>query len=544
MSELVDYYSLFRAPAYNSHHPKPAGAKNVVGQFDPMNCILYLDGDVSDALDASDGSPEFEVKDAGSPILLPFSTFLHEIIHWWQHVGTTSGLFYGLSIPTQALSTAKYLSEFGAELPKPLTHSVTNSLPSEHPALLSVLRWSELELGASLLFDPMTTSYTLRSRTRFYESLGHALLLTHISTMSAVASILDPGRRSLPDPDPWIDLYERFVKDERPCFAPREIIEFAIGLREIAEGQARVSEIQYRSLAYETMTWSEVKARGLLSGVYATAFEEFLRLTGFDEPSYPIDASVNLFLLLCDISLNPAEGYADDIADDGKFVYRVHPGIRFLKLCDLAKGNQGLLVGLKTLSAESYDVVAEALCGDAGWPTPRETGRRALFRLERMSNWQQLQAQREAGNYGSRDAPIRFYFAEHHAFLKTKVELPHLFCWPASFLTSKAESDPAEAEAVQEVLSWHMPPFLASSLESGVDSVHLSRMAPEQRSQFVSDYFATQVLYDLVRQWISKPGRFEFGYRWKPALSGEEQSILRQRFDTSLGIRLADIRPA
>jgi hypothetical protein len=33
--------------------------------------------------------------------LQAFSTFLHETVHWWQHVGSTYGLLLSLSYPTQ-----------------------------------------------------------------------------------------------------------------------------------------------------------------------------------------------------------------------------------------------------------------------------------------------------------------------------------------------------------------------------------------------------------------------------------------------------------
>jgi hypothetical protein len=36
------------------------------------------------------------------------STYLHETIHWWQHVGNTAGLFLSLTYPVQALSELEW----------------------------------------------------------------------------------------------------------------------------------------------------------------------------------------------------------------------------------------------------------------------------------------------------------------------------------------------------------------------------------------------------------------------------------------------------
>jgi hypothetical protein len=38
-----------------------------------------------------------------------FSTFLHETIHWWQHVGSTYGLMLSLTYPTQAHGNYNHL---------------------------------------------------------------------------------------------------------------------------------------------------------------------------------------------------------------------------------------------------------------------------------------------------------------------------------------------------------------------------------------------------------------------------------------------------
>src|SRR6516164_69281 len=45
-----------------------------------------------------------------------FSTYLHETIHWWQHVGSTYGFMRSLSYPTQTHGNSKHLKKLIAEI--------------------------------------------------------------------------------------------------------------------------------------------------------------------------------------------------------------------------------------------------------------------------------------------------------------------------------------------------------------------------------------------------------------------------------------------
>jgi hypothetical protein len=55
-------------------------------------------------------------------------------------------------------------------------------------------------------------------------------------------------------------------------------------------------------------------------------------------------------------------------------------------------------------------------------------------------------------------------------------------------------------------------------------------------SRFVARYFATQALYDMLRQWISNRGPFRFNYRWKAQLSRHEMESIAGQFEKSMGI--------
>ena len=48
--------------------------------------------------------------------VLAFSTYLHETIHWWQHIGSTAGLMLSLSHPVQSHGNYTQLKMFLQEI--------------------------------------------------------------------------------------------------------------------------------------------------------------------------------------------------------------------------------------------------------------------------------------------------------------------------------------------------------------------------------------------------------------------------------------------
>ena len=63
---------------------------SALGTYNPMQFVLRLRDDIHDALDT---------EEITSERVQAFSTFLHETIHWWQHVGSNIGFITSLSYP-------------------------------------------------------------------------------------------------------------------------------------------------------------------------------------------------------------------------------------------------------------------------------------------------------------------------------------------------------------------------------------------------------------------------------------------------------------
>src|ERR1043166_5494801 len=71
---------------------------DIRGLYNSMQFVLRLHPDIHAALENAPtgivqaGEIDFNAFQA-------FSTYLHETIHWWQHMGSTSGLLLSLTYP-------------------------------------------------------------------------------------------------------------------------------------------------------------------------------------------------------------------------------------------------------------------------------------------------------------------------------------------------------------------------------------------------------------------------------------------------------------
>jgi hypothetical protein len=90
--------------------PSFGAALDVHGKYETMRFVLSLSPRNHELME----SIETGVYDLGqiSPeALQAYSTYLHETVHWWQHVGSTSGLMLSLSYLAQSHSSMAFLRD-------------------------------------------------------------------------------------------------------------------------------------------------------------------------------------------------------------------------------------------------------------------------------------------------------------------------------------------------------------------------------------------------------------------------------------------------
>jgi hypothetical protein len=542
MADLPGHKHPFRALPLDAADSSGVRPYRALGRFDRYTLVLWLHRDVASDLDTQGGKlPSFEVALPDSPQQRSFSTHLHETIHFWQSVGSTTGFLFSLSDSTATCSVVEDLN-FAAHKFKPILNTIPADLPSDHRLRQACLTWQDIKYGCAMLDDPVATCESLQDDSSDFSSLGHSLLSLCVNTAARLGEAFDPRYEGLLDPTSWLTAYDQLVSAQRSGFERGGIVQVPLGMRALLEGQARVSEIQHRNFTQRASTWAQVKSEGWLKGIYGRAFEMYLKLAEVSEPESPQDSTVNLFLLLCDIALNPAVGYAEPIDPTREFVHDFHPGIRFMKLCRAILRDKTLVQQCGSPSVRLYESMSSKLCAEFGWKTPQQIARTLLDRWDRSEAGYELAEQQHTRNYGKTDVHRRYLIGEHRSFLETRAQIPHFFCWPAWELLV-FDDDLEYAENINQILGFHRPPFTADA-EHGVNTVEIQRLSEEERPRFVSNYFATIALYDLCRQWMDQSMEFDWtGFVWKRPLTTTDIDRLKNRFDSTFGVSLDSIHP-
>jgi hypothetical protein len=83
---------------------------NQLGSYTTEHFVLRLSPRVHELIDAVP-TGVYATAELDGATLQAFSTYLHETVHWWQHVGSTSGLVLSLAYPAPAHENAEYLDE-------------------------------------------------------------------------------------------------------------------------------------------------------------------------------------------------------------------------------------------------------------------------------------------------------------------------------------------------------------------------------------------------------------------------------------------------
>ena len=525
---MTDYYSEFRPELLNA-----TDRSGTRGSFDPLVKVAMLAPELARELDTRGGElPATSVEAGGSAPVAAYATSLHETIHWWQMVGSTTGLLSGLTSSAQSNSCAPHLANVVGTVSKPMLNELKSRpelAEASGDAWKACSRWFDLEIANCLLLEPLHAFYRLQSDDFLFESVGYALAQHAATTTGLIARVLSAplvaGR------DEWERLLREARETDAPGFTPGSLVKFPLGARHLFEGQARLIELQYRTRAVAHQPLPELEEQGWLDGVYGEALNVFLESTECSLPDDVEDPFINLFLLLCDIAINPSRGYPAPIGSPNTWVAATHPGVRFESLCGAAKKRLGALLELlRTVSLKTYGACTELLLGDADWLPPDAVARETSQLLSGTDLW--------AGLPDSQDAAAHLILAAHQSFVEMKAEIPHFFCWPAPFLTGEPDDDLSAYEALLELYS---PPFHANPDGGGVDTAHLPEIAPKRLQGVTNRYFRTVAVYELVRQWISERGPFRFDYTWKPELRPDELQQLTATFEKSLGVRLNDI---
>jgi len=256
-------------------------------------------------------------RQAGFDGAQAFSTLLHETVHWWQHVGSTYGLMLSLTYPTQAHANYNVLKQLVEKVgfKKSIRQLMEqDSGPTGHgtiSGLANTIVNNHFDFGA---FRDLTFNQGM-ARTAvanpLFESIGHSHEITYGNNILVLAATLDPGFRTFPHPRDWEAPFNELREAKEPGFYYGSRVElWPLGVHEIFEGQACFCQLQYLTFASGgRLGWDDYRTLGMLHGVYEKAFQIFLNESKLPWPPSVDHPTVALFLLICDMAINPGAGF-------------------------------------------------------------------------------------------------------------------------------------------------------------------------------------------------------------------------------------------
>lgn len=463
---------------------------------------------------------DFDQSNIDSDTVQAYSTYLHETIHWWQHVGSTTGLVMSLCYPLQTHSNIEHIKEW-------------SSLGYSRKSIKEAAREGELS-GKTHLDKGQALANTIVNNTMdfeffkkwilkpdlaldiyndpYFESQGHCFHVVYSNFVSTVSELFDPDSKVMHYNSGWEKEFNQLTADKvmgyyygSPLFRRR------VGVVDIFEGQACFSQMQFlANINGASFDVEEFKSAGMLHGVYEKAFNEFVDLTGIKRPVSVLDPSIALFLLICDLSINPVEGFPCEINDFCNFVNHADPGIRFELLCrsvnDLKLNVDELIIHY---SKEEYINVSSILLSKAGLEQTSNGWNTINLWLDSCPELVNLLNERKSFSFSPENIPIRLMLSSFILFSLDKMSRPEFFCWPGYWKTHRSKGDGIESMWLN-----NLSLFSDKEDDDGIFIRQFPGIDSEKLKATLNNFFGSNLIYNLSRQWVLREGEFSLDFSW------------------------------
>lgn len=498
-------------------------------------------------------SPAVHRKLAGLPIgivnssmidlqsLEAFSTYLHETVHWWQHIGSTYGFMLSMTYPAQTHANYQHLKNLSAQIGfKKSIHKLAESLPGgglgSPSALANIIINNHFDMDAfrGLTISPRSASAIVENP--LFENLGHCYHIAYGNILSLLASVSDHDYQVIPSPKQWSEPFKQMRESkEQGYYYGSPISLYPIGAYEIFEGQARMAQLQYLHFGTGgTLDLEHANETGMFNGVYGVAFTEYLRLCELERPTSIDHPTIALFLLICDLTINPGSGFPFPLVHFKSFIHDLEPGARFVSLCRLARlKHPDVFKAICNYSRQEYMEVSEKLCHAMVEHPPLEIAQE-FCRWTKNSTFKDLMAEHVAFKFEKNNVVARILFSHFLNFMRDKFDRPEFFCWPGVYMAGdKLESD------AMTLFDRHSALFVDKEDDDGIYPRLLSGRSEDALQAVFQDFYANNVIYDLTRQWIVQEGSFNYDYRWlsKNGTDDEIQNFAESTFASVYGMR-------
>lgn len=474
-----------------------------------------------------------------------FSTYLHENIHWWQHIGSTFGFLLSSSFPSFATSSYTQLKKL---VEKDITYKSLLNYEQDYydkngkcdiPELnILVNNFYDLEYAKLFSLDNKNIHKIMEDK-RFFLSIGHSYMILWTNAIFIFSETFDKEYEILPKIDDWIPKFDKLKNNKISGF--HENSDYGIsplGIKAIYEGQAVFNQVIYLKNVFSEnkLIFKDFVDNGMLYGIYLEAFDVFLKIIDEERPFFLDDSLIGLFLLVCDISINPNNGFPMDIYDDENFIKKNDPGFRFISISNVIRNKKAYyLYRCKDLTKETYVELSKLINRKIGCKCSYAT-------IKDVLNWRQndkikkLLEEESVYKYEDANMPFRLFFSKFLRFQEDKFENPQYLCWIGHHIAN------ADSRIVIELFEKHTALFIDSE-DGEVKPIIQKDISEENLYHTFNKFYQHTIFYELILKWISEAGEFKLDYKWLLNQRNEESlPRIKEEFKNHFGKELEQIK--
>ena len=489
------------------------------GTYTTEHFVLRLSPRVHELVDAVSNGVYASGELDGATIQA-YSTYLHETIHWWQHIGSISGLVLSLTYPAQAHQNRDHLETVlrhvgpKKSLKRWAEKAALDGLKAEDPGLraanMAVNNAIDAEFYKMATVTPASIPEAMADP--YFETVGHCYCMAYTHAVGLLSATVDRDWSHLPDPSGWQEPFIRNRDAKLEGWARGTQVRVApLGLRALFESQARMIQLQFLTFGVANPpTLGALKDEGYFDGVYGEAFDGFLKMTNAAWPESVDDPVVALFLLIVDLAINPTAGFPLDIESFENFLIDVDPGIRFMRLSQSVRDHHPELLGRITeYSRQEYMEVADVLTKACGYDHPGLALSTVEIWATNIPGVVEILAEMETFRFDPGNIVVRVLFSHFVSFCIDKLKHPEFFCWAGAWLAGDRVCDNS-----QSLFLKYLSLFTDRANDDGIFPRNIPGKAPEAIVKTLSNFYANIVNYDLTRQWLLNEGPFLYDFDW------------------------------
>lgn len=523
----------------NSIFNSSLNGSRVRGSYSTMQFVLRLRDDVRNEL-------KEDVEESHEKIQA-FSTYLHENIHYWQHIGSNFGFLSSLSFPafsTICLEELKELINNGITVKSIIKFDkdyYEKNKRADIPQINRILNtYYDIEYAKDFAMDNKNIESISKDK-RFFLSIGHCYHIFWSSTINTLR-IFDDDFKILPNIDSWVPEFKKLEEINHQGFGIDSPIGISpLGIKAIFEGQAIFNQLQYLSISLNGhLTYEDCQRAGMLYGIYTEAFDLFIQITKFEKSQHLLDHTVSLFLLVCDISINPTNGFPLDVHDFENFILKNDPGIRFIFLCsEISKDLVFYYNAIDSHSIEEYTNLSKILCEKIGCKSNQEASIYIMDWFE-QTEIKKILDEESTHKYAEENLAIRLLFSKYLRFQEDKVKYANVFCWIGYHMTGKNKT--VDLAIVKKLFNKHKAPFIDST-DNEIKPIIFEHANEDQILETFNRFYQFHIMYDLVMRWVYEEGEFKYDYKWLSNKSYDELTpVVKNGFEKIFGISPDDLK--